>query len=225
MSNVPYTSVVQAITGTLQNTKDKCGRSTLELQVALNRSFSLPPNACPVRLADSPVHGKGVFTSCAINKGSVATMYPMDAFLNPPFETVNSKVRGDWRVKPMTLTHTMVLANDTTYLYSGRDVWCMGDPTLVADCGFLGHMINDRVSLIPGRQDDNARKLMREIVYNSIAESMCNITPCEFKFDDTVIYVCMVATRDISAGEELFMPYGRAYWNSIAGSNGEEMGY
>ncbi|KAG5181788.1 hypothetical protein JKP88DRAFT_245952 [Tribonema minus] len=204
MSKVPqFTSVVRAITDILQITKDKCGRSTLEMQV------------------DSPVHGKGVFASCAISKGSVATIYPMDAFLNPPFKTVNSKVHGDWTVKPMTLAHTMVLAHNPTHLYSGRDVWCVGDPSLVADCWFLGHMINDRVSLIPKRQDDHARTPLRETVYISIAESMCNITPCELTFDDMVIYVCMVATRDISAGEELFMPYGTAYWNTLAGSNAQ----
>ncbi|KAG5183788.1 hypothetical protein JKP88DRAFT_245124 [Tribonema minus] len=177
MSKVPqYTSVVRAITGTLQNTKDKCGRSTLEMQVALNRNFLLPPNACPVCLADSPVHGKGVFASCAIKKGSMATMYPMDAFLNPPFKTVNSKVHGDWAVKPMTPAHTMVLANDTTYLYSGRDVWCVGDPTLVADCWFLGHMINDRVSLIPEQQDDHAHTLMRESVQQHRGVNMQHYT-------------------------------------------------
>ena len=95
----------------------------------------------------------------------------------------------------------------------------IGDPHRHSDPAYLGHMINDHCTIddnnnniidVENNIDDNEAELVRQYNIKSIQQSNCKI---QIGIDHQC-HVEIVATRNISLGEELFLSYGSSYWLS-----------
>jgi hypothetical protein len=155
--------------------------------VGVSQEF-LPEPRCVVR--ESAVHGLGVFASTDVETGGFLTLYPADGY-----------VTWDSREAPTGLAQGV---SDQAYELSIRDgiygpcLSIVGDPLKLNATQYLGHMVNDGAKL------SDADPRMEEVYLRKTAAS----ENCIFNRQ----LGCMVATRDIKKGDELFMMYGPDYW-------------
>jgi hypothetical protein len=81
----------------------------------------------------------------------------------------------------------------------------IGDHTLTADPGYLGHMINDCASL----------ECVDKLAEYALAAAT---RACAAHVAIEGCHMATIATRDIAAGEEVFVSYGPGYWLSRGAS-------
>ena len=155
--------------------------------------------AMPVELRASATHGLGVFATTNIAKGEKCVFYPNHVDVIEVGEgllidrSATAKY-GEAAVMLAVNKYCLRLRNDAGTVYS-----YVGLPAKV-EGGALGHMINDGASFHDGKR------------YAQKSTRRQNIT---FRFL-TKDWAVGIATKDIAAGEELFLSYGAAYWNDEA---------
>lgn len=145
---------------------------------------------CEVR--KSHVHGRGVFAVSPIREGEVFTLYPAD---------VPAKSVGDNILYEIDADHPFFDTVDKVQDYTiemGKTI-LVGDPTLVSDRSYIGHMINDLVM---------SGNFKAEAVYNGVSEKFSNASLKQVAEH----FICVVASRDIAIDEEIFISYGLQYW-------------
>lgn len=159
-----------------------------------------PAPVCECR--SSPVHGYGVFATVNILQGCFITWYPADGFVWIPLRAKEcSKAFTDDGDSLVDATRLHIISSYTQAIYlpihsTEYNLNIFGDPEKRDDPLFIGHMINDGGMIGRGVQE-----------YNKTSNDAMN---CVYD----ALEDCIVATRNIAAGEELFHHYGSAYWDS-----------
>jgi hypothetical protein len=164
--------------------------------------------------------GQGLFASCDSKEGDLLTCYPGDAlvtFLNDggdggddgtisndggsstvEYNVVwgNHVVRGEDEPALLVLNKRL-----REYLLHARDDYgVLGLPSLDEDPAYLGHFVND-----------GARLLSQNGFTDYILESFDKVN---VEHQDVLdgSHMVLIAARDITRGEELFVTYGPDYW-------------
>ncbi len=148
---------------------------------------------CEVRTSGLPGAGSGVFATRAISTGEVITLYPAHTW-------VWSERAGGVGYGPPPCDVRYRMSMPSPY---GGITEIAGDPAKTADPLLLGHMLNDafKCAGATAAQVD---------LYYKLTERKCNAA---FSGTDRIVYI--TASRDIAQDEELFVPYGAAYWLNL----------
>ena len=165
-----------------------------------------------IELKSSKIHGNGVFAKQHIKKGALVTFCPGDIIEYTPngdrhlehhkaaiytsqrFYNLN----GDVNHSQTKNTH-----RNNDYAYNVDNHYTIiGNVDFKEDPSYLGHFIND------GAKTDCTSRA--DQIYNKISllKSNCKFHPIKN------LHVAILATKDIHAGDELFLPYGIGYWRS-----------
>ena len=186
------------------------------------RLENLPLNRCRVAKSNIAGAGNGVFACRDIVQGELVTLYPGDAVKIQDDDDSSTQNGGDdgeaaellWAVEAADGSRrrpdASMLERAKDYereVASGSALSVLGDPARAEDPAYLGHMINDGVTC-----DRNALRA----TYLTEAAIVCNV---HHFAPGGACHVAVVATRDIAAGEELFMSYGSNYWLSRLASH------
>lgn len=181
----------------IENIKQACqaymGKEHYWIQtLSLQPTALTLPHYYPICVKASQ-YGKGLFTECDIPKDTVITIYP-------------AHYRVDTKNKVQTVSHPEGLPKpDNAYhlrLSSSLSIIGCGD--LWEHPWFLGHMINDSCSLGRLKKHKEADWLYH---YYTQAKAQTNV-----RFVIANDYAYILTTKDIKAGEELFVAYGEDYW-------------
>ena len=173
-------------------TLSKVGALAAIYQKHVEKAANFFTPKCEVRPSGLSGAGMGVFATTQIPAGEIITLYPAHTWVWSEAEgTVGYGPRCDVRYR---------MSMPNTY---GGIAEIAGDPAKTADPLLLGHMLNDGFKCAgpTAAQVD---------LYYKLAERKCNVT-----FDSPGRIVYVVATRDIAQDEELFVPYGAAYWINL----------
>lgn len=175
----------------------------------LTSRLELSLNRCYVAKSSIAAAGNGIFAGRNIAAGELVTLYPGDGLRIGEEATL-------WTVQASDGT---LGEPDASLLDRGKDyereveahgsVSLMGDPCLVDDPAYLGHMINDGVTC--------TREALRN-AYLAESSLVCNVHQVCLHG----CHVAILATRDILQDEELFMAYGARYWTSRFSSTGAD---
>ena len=157
-------------------------------------------NAC---IKASPIHGNGVFARRRIEKGTIVTMYPCEAFI------FNVKGRGDLHAKANgeNMLHTeaaLLAAYSATLDLTGVSI--CGDPDKYSNAA-CGHLINDGSSLL--KEDFNSDDVIKYI------EESTSVSNCFF-ISLAGAALAVVASKTINKGDEVLTSYGAAFWAKYA---------
>lgn len=156
-----------------------------------------------IEIKQSSIHGMGVFAKQNIKKGSVITIYPCDSLINEKAHLSLISSPSDEQLKKYESTYKL----------------CCGDYSIVGfpeNRLFHGHLINDacpcanEISIELAKGVNCQRFIKSSIKY--MVKSLDRIN-CKPKYNETVAYI--VASRDISCGEEIYMSYGLLYWSQL----------
>lgn len=161
-----------------------------------------------VTVKPSKIHGNGVFAKRDIQKGELLTFYPGDKVNFAPNK--DSHIDGHkafvfWskRMENKYGHDECINVDLGDYKFDIDDRWIVyGDPSFTDDASYLGHLINDGA-----KPNDNPKSIQ---IYCKISKVKAN---CDFR-DLKSLHLAIVATKDISAGEELFISYGVRYWSN-----------
>ena len=173
-------------------------------------SFLKTRYASHIEVRPSKLHGHGVFVTRAIPRGGIISFYPAHAI------QVGAAVMGDLgdarhaqfhaALPTLRQTHALTMQSDPI-------IRPIGDPSRFANLSFVAHMTNDAAGGVliehgSKRPDaDESKQLC--LAYSQRA---FNDTNCAFKHDKGNTAACLVATREIKAGEEVLAHYGLPYW-------------
>jgi hypothetical protein len=163
-----------------------------------------------VELRPSRVHGRGVFAKRKISKNEIVTFYPGDMVSwhangrhpdDPTYVGIGMDHEGDGLTMSAKVNYEKDrdCYNDySTMVVPFYDV--IGTPENDKNPAYLGHFINDAAK---------ANKDERSIpIYNAISQAKANV-----KFMSIHdLHVAIIATRDIEADEEIYIPYAAKYW-------------
>lgn len=141
-----------------------------------------------VEIKNSQVHGKGVFSKKNIKMGDIITFYPFHVIIKNPDSLTKQDVEYFGKYV-YTISNKLMIA---------------GLPDYCDDMTYVGHMIND----------SSTSKFKVSYERETYTHSNCafiNILNC----DNNCACVAVVATTDISIGDELFVPYGHEYWKYL----------
>jgi hypothetical protein len=139
----------------------------------------------PLRVGPSSVHGTGVFTTRDVRAQEFLGLYPADAVLAAEYYV--------GRINP-EIGHRYMQ-------FVAEDVAIVGNPAQATDEHYVAHLVNDGAKL--SRDDPRAER-----IYELVSATKANCT-----YDQDML--CLVATKDIRAGEELFYSYGKQYWRGL----------
>ena len=174
---------------------------TLKVDIMMER-FDLGLRKVEVR--SSAIHGKGVFAVQDIAAGEVATLYPADWVAYMPHETRRTPGHFELIIPSDRVDMPEGGFLDTAYTYDVcANFSIQGDPTQHDDPNYLGHMLNDGAR---ATVDPRSHR-----IYCACTLAKSN---CKFEIKNDGITVAVTAKRDITAGEELLVPYGVGYWTS-----------
>ena len=215
----------------------------------LRQRFSdLPLNRAVVGPSTiGPRAGRGVFATRDIAAGELVTLYPCDALIIARTSSPSSVLFGSAIPAADRDPSSCFLSAPTAFDYQLR-VPCsasysiVGDPGRCADPRYIGHMINDAEGGEEGEGsgtfESNAESMMIECVEEGQGSARgggggggggggeSNDREGAVEDEEMLlrgIAYGVVATRDITAGEEVFMRYGRKYWTS-RGDDGDGSG-
>lgn len=163
-----------------------------------------------VRPSNIPGAGDGLFAKAPFKEDDVVATYGGVLMLNSTAQAKPSETRWSYIYEVPTLH-----GEDGDYIKL--------DPIMALDgfsggnYGHMAHKANDP----HGGYGDNAYK-GREMVPDN--ESLANVE-MQWSYDDQYHVVAyLVALRDIKAGEEIYLQYGRDYWKSDGGGKGTSSG-
>ncbi len=165
-------------------------------------------NKCQVR--KSLVHNNGVFATQNIKKLELITLYPADIVKIYPDGrgTTKGLVKyGYYNRTSMPKEYHIIDREDARLqLLHHYDfelnpkVSIIGHPKIIDNPAYLGHMIND--SCNNGKDEAEYNKSLQNS--NVVAKPIY-----DYK------YIVIIASRNIQAGEELFLSYGFKYWRDL----------
>ncbi len=188
------------ISGELQLDKDWDRNFNKNLPVRakiLTTRFSIVLNK--VELKNSNIHGIGVFAKQNIQKFEIITLYPGD-YLHYKSQSGFMTLSIDPFVKNLPNSHDLL--KDYAFTVDDKYSIC-GHPNFIDNMAYVGHMINDGAK--SSRPEDEQIYLRA-----SIAKSNSGFVSCDFS--DGTYAISIVAIRNISVGEEIFIHYGYNYW-------------
>jgi SET domain-containing protein len=150
--------------------------------------YKPPREISRVELKKSNVHGNGVFATQVLEKGTIATFYPVHVMLRNNDVIYREPHNEDYY--------------DYIYGINGQ-ISIAGTPRICNNSTYLGHMINDG-SCAKNRQ-----------AYDKYSSERSNCTFFNIIDGNSFCYcVAIIATRRIEIGEELFISYGWRYWSN-----------
>jgi len=172
--------------------------------LVLNRTF----------VKTSTIHDRGLFAKFDCRKGDVLTCYPGDALIIIPDEEEEEwTILWGNHVDTATQKKLNVKEDLLGYIvHAKNDVGILGLPSLDEDSSYLGHFANDGAVNIPYDEMDLASYMIEsEEKANAMHKDIYN--EC---------HMVTVATRDIKAGEEIFVTYGPDYWSEQPQFNNDD---
>jgi SET domain-containing protein len=113
-----------------------------------------------------------------------------------------------------------MFVNDSTYAVDiGDSASIIGVPTFTDDSNYLGHLINDSAYIKAlGRRERHigraAHKHRGAHAAREYVRASSSGANCRFRVVAGDMLIGVEASRDIKAGDELFVSYGVAYWRS-----------
>lgn len=147
-------------------------------------------NLYAAQIKDSGIHGKGVFAKNNIQKREVITMYPYHVIID-----------SDDIYKFADGIHPVSYNKFAKYIYQNScGEQFAGLPHICDDSTYIGHMINDGSN--SKRESEYYTNTKINCIFFDVLDSI-----------GSCIGTAIVATRDISADEELFLQYGYQYWH------------
>jgi hypothetical protein len=167
----------------------------------------------PVRLGDSPISGNGLFATRDIQAGEILTFYPCDVYIDKVAEGGSPGKVLVTCANVADRSRVQALVADATYRFDDRDFAFIGDPKMNRDPWFLGHMANDSVC-IKGNGDQD---LQRAIIYTKCALQHGNAEFTPVRHRHHTVSIGIESVRSISAGDEILVGYGPAYWLAASG--------
>lgn len=149
------------------------------------------PNIKRVRIGNSTIHGKGVFADKNLKRSEVLTLYPDHIVLK----------NGDYNYYVNRNSRECLEYDD--YFFKTEHFIIAGMKEICHNPSYLGHMIND--SSNSGDEDTYEREIdeKRNCAFYGI---LCP--------DNSLGFLFVLAVKNISKDEELFVPYGYDYWKS-----------
>ena len=179
------------------------------------RFENLQLDRCEAR--ESPQHGRGLFATRDIGEGELCTLYPGDALLlwpddDPANRTPNCELNalfGSHVSEAEQAGADLFLrkADARSYeLPASKTLSVVGDPARDDDPAYLGHFANDGASV--GAGDGAARD-----AYEAASAAAANAAHVTLEG----AHFATVATRAISAGDEILVSYGEGYWLTRSG--------
>jgi hypothetical protein len=143
------------------------------------------------RAMSSMTHGTGLFAKRFIRAGQTITLFPAHGIV----VTVGGHHFSMWSdgdLRPGA-------ASIDDYSTGIPGISLVGDPRRLDDPRFLAHMCND-----PTPTDEAASLVLRNaVLITTVVRDACA---------QDVAVVALVATRDISADDEITISYGHRYW-------------
>mmetsp|Transcript_27134 Transcript_27134/g.58082 ORF Transcript_27134/g.58082 Transcript_27134/m.58082 type:complete len:355 (+) Transcript_27134:324-1388(+) len=166
--------------------------------------------------------GKGLFARKNFPKGTLLTCYPGDFLLDfasdsdgtsdsDIIDTGNGLGKVTWgpHVKKLTAGGSATYLHQPSYrLRAIRDDWVISGLTEIFgenDPSYLGHFANDGAQNVPTSESELAA-----YVIESSDRANAMHQECE------ACHMVTVATRNLKAGEEIFVTYGPEYWKGKA---------
>lgn len=148
-------------------------------------------------------HGRGLFATRDIYRGDYITFYPI--------HQLGRRVEGDtWA----TRSHPDATQVYFDYALNINDnTRIIGDPNLIHNSMFLGHMIND-----PALDIEEKDPLQFIVRYFISCKARGNAAFDRFQEP----WVGIRAVRDIRKDEEILVPYSLPYWSTRVGIKMEE---
>lgn len=151
----------------------------------------------------STIHGRGLFAIQDFKKGDIVTFYPAHIIELTPHG--NRSKDGHMKIRLPCHPSIPVPKHEdiNEYLLSiSPTIHICGIPSIDKDPSYCGHLINDGA-----RPSSDPRS---HPIYEMVSKTKANVT---FSLiHDTLM--AMRATRDIEAGEEIFVSYGLPYWKT-----------
>ena len=150
------------------------------------------------RVAPSATHGNGVFVTRDIKKGERVTLYPAHFVV---WETKKGELVATPKQNPNE--------ENTYYRLVGLDGKCSvsGNPK-IHHSHSAGHLLNDGGVVGTFTKETCGADICRYMLTTLQNEN------CDFIQGNEDKFMWVVASRDIKAGEELFVSYGLQYWLS-----------
>jgi hypothetical protein len=170
-------------------------------------TLKLGLNMNKVYINQSKIHGNGLFSSVNIKKGEIITLYPCDVLVYYP-DKDREKDQYVSYIYSEILNENNELKNKFEqnrkyykgYQLSLNDEYSIiGLPEYNNDPTYMGHICNDGAR---GHTPEDKK------IYDKI--SILKSNACFRNICDCMMAV--VALRDISINEEIFVTYGHGYW-------------
>ena len=148
-----------------------------------------------VEVAESPIHGVGVFATKRINRGEVVTMYPSHG---AGIEREGKLMLNIPGTHPEYQALVQAMGNDTKkYEFVQGKTHMLGIPTVRYPC-FLGHLLNDGSDISTKGAYVTTWLTRNNAVFN-VYKNICYVQ----------------ALRDIEPGQEVTVAYGETYWGQF----------
>mmetsp|Transcript_4251 Transcript_4251/g.13566 ORF Transcript_4251/g.13566 Transcript_4251/m.13566 type:complete len:302 (+) Transcript_4251:96-1001(+) len=183
--------------------KDVVCRNLLSMRVP-----GLRLDRCTTKM--SAIHGMGVFATRDIKKGELVTLYPGDAVFywadGDRSPSNDFSVFFGAHIPPEGRDGKKSSTTQSKEYELRADNWTslVGDPALVSDHAYLGHICNDGAACLkPGGKGE----------YEAATDAARNAEHVGLEG----AHFGTRATRSISAGEEVLVTYGAGYWLSRMG--------
>jgi hypothetical protein len=180
---------------------------TPEMSLLRGRLDDLHLSRCTVLPSSIKAAGNGLYTTRNVGTGELITLYPGDAILlrdNEMAEVTGAIFGGQQQTRP---SNSPSLTDDAARAYEIRASdkhAIVGDPCLINDTAYLGHIANDGAILTQG--DDVSRT-----VYSRASADAANAA---FQDVHEGCHFGLFATQPIPKGREIFVSYGEGYWLS-----------
>jgi len=173
-----------------------------------------------VQIGKNKINTVGVFARKNLKKGEIITYYPPHYVLHFPngktskgtvvYDVIQSKLLDKGKLKknpsfPLDLELTEEVRCDYSEDIDENYSIC-GDPRLIDNMDFLGHMIND--ALI-GKSSYTDYDKADEDAYNMMNPQKNNSGLAKTGKDGLIK---IIALKDINKGEEILTGYGYQYW-------------
>lgn len=184
---------------------EKLSKETYETIVLYRDIYMRLIDIDKVYVKNSPIHGKGVFASKDIKKGTIITFY------FPYFIEIvhNKNNKESYVIIPILSrrkfdekTNNLLDALRQGTIKVAENMMLIGDDEFYSDSRFLGHMVNDPC-------DFSERKPTYE-EYDLEVSFKANASVIPYDGDRRFTY--LVSTKDIEKDEEILVPYGCSFW-------------
>lgn len=162
----------------------------------------------------SPVHGLGVFATRALPKDAVLTIYPCHLI---GLDRAVLRVMDDAVPLEYDQERLQYWAEHYAFQLDSRTK-LIGVPSQYSDKRLLGHMLNDSsLTNLFGTVGVEALRDARQLKPLMVAhyENVLRFTNCTYRQCHGRLMICVVAQREIAAGEELLVNYGLDYWFAV----------